>query len=95
MSFKATPSNNRVLFIYAPSVYRNREQLSRGSFFERLLCYVENKNKGHETKLILRDFNCTMDKRDRDGENKIQRLYRCCSNHALSKLVVNNGLEDL
>ena len=36
-----------------------------------------------------------MDKIDRDSENKTQRLYRCCSNYALSKLIVDNGLEDL
>ena len=36
-----------------------------------------------------------MDKIDRVGENKTQRLYRCCSNYALSKLIVDNGLEDL
>ena len=36
-----------------------------------------------------------MDKIDRDDENKTQRLYRCCSNYALSKLIVDNGLEDL
>ena len=41
------------------------------------------------------DFNCTMDKMDRDSENKTLRLYRCCSNYALSKLIVDNGLEDL
>ena len=36
-----------------------------------------------------------MDKIDRDGENKTQRIYRCCSNYALSKLIVDTGLEDL
>ena len=36
-----------------------------------------------------------MDKIDRDGENKTQRLYRCCCNYALSKLIVDNGLDDL
>ena len=36
-----------------------------------------------------------MDKIDRDGEDKTQRLYRCCSNYPLSKLIVDNGLEDL
>ena len=35
-----------------------------------------------------------MDKMDRDVGNKTQRLYRC-SNYALSKLIVDNGLEDL
>ena len=56
---------------------------------------MENKNEGNENKIILGDFNCTMDKMDRDSENKIQRLYRYCSNYALSKLIVDNGLEDL
>ena len=36
-----------------------------------------------------------MDKIDRDDENKTQRLYRWCSNYALWKLIVDNGLEDL
>ena len=45
--------------------------------------------------IILGDLNCAMDKIDRHGENKKQRLYRCCSNYALSKLIVDNGLQDL
>ena len=32
---------------------------------------------------------------DRDSGNKTQRLYRCCSNYALPKLIVDNGLGDL
>ena len=36
-----------------------------------------------------------MDKIDRDGENKTGRLYRCCSKYTLSKLIVDNGLENL
>ena len=44
---------------------------------------------------MLGDLNCAMDKIDRDGENKTQRLYRCCSNFALSKLIVDNELQDL
>ena len=36
-----------------------------------------------------------MDKMDRGGGNKEQRLYRCCSNYALSKLIINNGIDDL
>ena len=56
---------------------------------------MENKNEGNENKIILGDFNRTVGKMDRDGENKRQTLYRCCSNYALSKLIVNNGLEDL
>ena len=56
---------------------------------------MENKNEGNENKIILGDFNCTMDKMYRDGENKTQRLYRLCSNYALSKIIVDNRLEDI
>ena len=56
---------------------------------------MENKNKGNENKIILEDFNCIMDKMDRDGENKTQRLYWCCSSYALSNVIFDNGLEDL
>ena len=40
---------------------------------------MENKCEGNENKIILGDFNITMDKMNRDGGNKTQRLYRCCS----------------
>ena len=56
---------------------------------------MENKNKGKVNKVILEDFNCSMDEMDRDGENKTQRLYWYCSSYARSKLIVDNGLEDL
>ena len=56
---------------------------------------MQNKNEGNENKIILGNLNCTMDKIDMDGENKTQRLYRFCSNYALSKIIVDNGLEDL
>ena len=95
VSFKFTPSNDRVLCVYVPSGYSTREQLDRGRFFEGLQNYMENKNKGNENKIILEDFYCTMDKMVRDGENKTQRLYWCCSSYALSKFIVDNGLEDL
>ena len=35
---------------------------------------MENKNKGNENKIILEDFNWTMVKMDRDGENKTKTL---------------------
>ena len=73
-SFKFTPSNDRVLCVYAPSGYSTREQLAMRCFFQGLQTYVENKNKGNENIIILGDFNCTMDKMDRDGENKAQRF---------------------
>ena len=62
---------------------------------------MKNKNEGNDYKIIPGDFNCTMDKMDRDGgkkkkkkkRRKTQRAYRCCSIYALSKLIVDNGLE--
>ena len=56
---------------------------------------MPNKNDGNENKIMLVALNCTMDKIDRICENKTQRLYRCCSSYALSKLTVDNGLEGL
>ena len=32
---------------------------------------------------------------ERDGGNKTQRIYKCHSNYALSKLIVDIGLGDL
>ena len=45
---------------------------------------MENKSEGNENEIILGKFNCTMDKMDRCGGNKIQRLYRCCSSYVLN-----------
>ena len=56
---------------------------------------MQNKNEENENKIMLGGLNCTMDKIDRDSENKTQRLYRCFSSYVLSKLIVDNGLEDL
>ena len=56
---------------------------------------MQNKNKENGNKIMLGVLNCTMDTIDKDGENKTQRLYRCCSNYVLSKLIVDNGIEDL
>ena len=44
---------------------------------------------------MLGDLNCTIDKIDRNGENKTQRLYRGCSSYAVSKVIMDNKLEDL
>ena len=35
---------------------------------------MENKNEGNENKRIIGDFNCAMDKMERDGRNKT--LYK-------------------
>ena len=77
MSFKVTHTNDKVLCVYAPSEYGTREQLARGHSFEQLQNYIENKNEGNKNKIIPGDFNCTMDKMDRNGENKTQEFYRC------------------
>ena len=74
MCFKITLSNDRVLCVYAPSGDSTRELLARRSFFEGLQNYMENKHKGNENKIILGDFNCTMDKMETDGGNKTQTL---------------------
>ena len=37
---------------------------------------MQNKKEENENKIILGDLNCTMDKIDKDGENKTQRIYR-------------------
>ena len=93
VSFKVTISNESS--VCAPSEYSTREQLARGRLFEVLQKNTRNKNEGNENKIMLGVLNCTLDKIDRVGENKTQRLYRCCSNYALSKLIVDNGLADL
>ena len=83
MSFKFTPSNVRVLCIFASSRHNTREQFAKGHFFEELQNYMENKSKGNENKIILGDSNCNMQEMDRDGGNKTQRLYKCGSNYTL------------
>ena len=95
VSFKIAPLNDRVFCVYALSGHSTREQLTRGRLFEGLQTYMENRTEGNENKILPGDFNCTLDKMDRDEGNKTQKLYRCHSNFALSKIVVDNGLEDL
>ena len=56
---------------------------------------MENESEGNENKIILGDCNCTTDKIDGEGVDKIHRLYRCDSNHVVSKFIVDNVLEDL
>ena len=82
VSFKVTLSNNRVLCFCAASRHNTRAQLVKGRFSERLQNYMENKCEGNGNKIILGDFNITMDKTYRDGGNKTQRLYRCRSKGA-------------
>ena len=94
VSFKVTPSNDRVFCVYALGVAPGNTCLEGVSrFFEGLQKHMEKKNEGNENKIILGDFDCTMNKMERDGKNKT--LYKCHFNYALSKLIVDNGLEDL
>ena len=51
---------------------------------------MENKNVGNGNKIILGDFICTMDKIDRYGRNKTQKLYSRCSKYTR---IVDNGLK--
>ena len=42
---------------------------------------MQNKNEGNENKIMLGVLNCTMDKIDRDSENKtkaLQVLFQLC-----------------
>ena len=56
---------------------------------------MQNKTEGNENKIMLGDYTYTIDKTEKNGENKTQRLYNCYSNDVLSKLIVDNELEDL
>ena len=56
---------------------------------------MEKKNKGNKNKIILEEFNCNIDKMDKDGENKTQRIYLCSCSSSLSKLIVDKWHEDL
>ena len=71
------------VYVYDSSEYSTREQVARGRFFKGLQMKVK------ENKITLGDFNCTMDKMDRYGGNKTQKLYRYCANYAL---ILDNGL---
>ena len=93
VTFKVTTSNESSLFGPLQGLAPESSLLG-GAFFEGLQNYMPNKNDKNGNKM-LGVLNCTMDKIDRDGENKTQRLYSFCSSYALSKLIVGNGLEDL
>ena len=56
---------------------------------------MENKSDRNDNIIILRDFNCTINKMEKDGGNKIQTLHGCGSIYFLSKLIVDKRLEDL
>ena len=51
---------------------------------------MKNKNVGNGNKIIFEDFKCTMDKIDRYGRTKTQKLYSRCSKYTR---IVDNGLK--
>ena len=61
VSFKATHSNDRVLFVPLRGKAPENRWLG-GRFFEGLQTYMQNENDGNENKIIFGDLNCTMDK---------------------------------
>ena len=96
VSFKVSKSNESSLFVPLRGIAPENSCLV-GHFFEGLQNYMQNKNEVNENEIMLGEFNCTMNKINRDSENKTDfiGIYRCCSNYALSKLFVDNGLKDL
>ena len=68
--FKFTPTKARVLCFHAHSGYSTRKQLNDVRFFKGLDNYMENENNGNKIKIMIWDFNCTMDKMGRVGKNK-------------------------
>ena len=83
------------VFMPLSSEYNTRGQLARRPFFEVLQNDMENKSEENENRIFLGDFNCTMNKMDRGGGNKTQKNYICGSKYTLSKLIVDNRLDDL
>ena len=70
VSFMVTLSNDRVLWVDAPSGNSTKKQLDRRRYLEWLQNKdIKNKVKGNENKIILRDVNCTLCKMERDGGN--------------------------
>ena len=96
VSFKVTISNESSLFGPLQGIAPENSWL--GGFFLKdyeIICKKKKEIEGNENKIMLGDLNYTMDEIDRDGENKTLRLCGCCFRYALSKLIVDNELEDL
>ena len=73
VSFKVTTSNESSLFVPFQGIAPENSWLGE-RFFEGLQNYMQNKNEGNGSKIIIEDLNRTMDKIDRDGENKTNTL---------------------
>ena len=55
---------------------------------------MKNKCEGNGNNVKVGDFNSPMDKMDKVGGNKRQKLYRCCSNYVMQKLIAENKPEN-
>ena len=93
VSFKVTPSNDRVLSVYAPPEHSTREKLARGREFDILQSYKENKCERNETKLCLETLIILCIKST--GIAETPRPYIFCSNYALPKLIMDNRRKNL
>ena len=81
VSFKVTTSNEGSLFVPLQSIAP--ESSWRGGAFLKYYKKVCKIKEGNQNKIMLGVLNCTMDKIDKDGENKTQRFYKCCSNYVV------------
>ena len=68
MSFKVTPFNDRVLYIYVHSENTNKKQLNSGvsSKDYKVIWKIKRENK-----VLIEEFSCTMDKTERHVENEV------------------------
>ena len=70
----------RVLFVPLQGIAPENSWLGDAFLKDyKIICKIEMREM--KTKYCFGDLNCTMDKIERDGKNKTQRLYRCCSNY--------------
>ena len=52
VSFKVTPSNEKVVCVYAPRGHNTRKQIAGGHFFEGVQHYSGNESDGNEKRII-------------------------------------------
>ena len=55
---------------------------------------MENKSEGNEKKKRLGEFDCTMDKMNREGGNKIQNVFRSTQKVKFAKSISELSTDD-
>ena len=72
-------------------------RLARGHFFKGPQNYMENKNENKTDLdiLIVLWIAGMVEIEQKDGGNRTHRLYIYHSNYVISKLIMDNGLDDL